>query len=116
MNYFRKGHTVFKCGVVCASISPYNTAPHLQPTTTIHAILTTSVTDRVRLATAVILVMIRSGEYLPARVLLDSGSQVNFMKEELAQKLQIRRKNDNKNWSFQYERRGKIKRALLSFG
>ncbi|XP_036334905.1 uncharacterized protein LOC118745549 [Rhagoletis pomonella] len=51
---------------------------------------TTSAPDRVMLATAAVNVKSSSGEYLPARALLDSGSQVNFMTEDLAQKLRTR--------------------------
>ena len=72
-------------------------APPPHPTTTTPAMHTTSVLDRVMLATAVILVRASCEENLPARALLDSGSQVNFMMEDLAQKLRIRRQNRTLN-------------------
>ncbi|XP_036317443.1 uncharacterized protein LOC118732417, partial [Rhagoletis pomonella] len=67
-----------------------------QPPTT-QAMHTSSVPDRVMLATAVVYVNCCSGSYVSARALLDSGSQFNFMTEELAQKLRIRREKSTLN-------------------
>lgn len=39
----------------------------------------------------------RFGHYVYARALLDSGSQINFITEELAQRLQIKRDEGNLN-------------------
>ncbi|XP_053968885.1 uncharacterized protein LOC128870303 [Anastrepha ludens] len=107
INCLRKGHSVSKCKAdrcrVCNRSHhtllhqypvSFATAPQLS---TSHAMHTTSTPDRVMLATAVVNVKGSSGEYLPARALLDSGSQVNFMTEDLAQKLRIRRESTTLN-------------------
>ncbi|XP_053956156.1 uncharacterized protein LOC128861806 [Anastrepha ludens] len=107
INCLRKGHSVSKCKAdrcrVCNRSHhtllhqypvSFATAPQLS---TSHAMHTTSTPDRVMLATAVVNVKGSSGEYLPARTLLDSGSQVNFMTEDLAQKLRIRRESTTLN-------------------
>ncbi|XP_049302017.1 uncharacterized protein LOC125775435 isoform X2 [Bactrocera dorsalis] len=91
INCLRKGHTVSKCRAdrcrVCNRSHhtllhqypvSFPAAPHPQPSTT-HAMHTASMPDRVMLATAVILMRTSCGDYLPARALLDSGSQVNFL-------------------------------------
>ncbi|XP_039967850.1 uncharacterized protein LOC120779574 [Bactrocera tryoni] len=109
INCLRKGHTVSKCRAdrcrVCNRSHhtllhqypvSFPAASHPQPSTT-HAMHTASMPDRVMLATAVIQVRTSYGEYLPARALLDSGSQVNFMTEDLAQKLRIRRQHKTLN-------------------
>ncbi|XP_053968655.1 uncharacterized protein LOC128870082 [Anastrepha ludens] len=107
INCLRKGHSVSKCKAdrcrVCNRSHhtllhqypvSFATAPQLS---TSHAMHTTSTPDRVMLATAVVNVKGSSGEYLAARALLDSGSQVNFMTEDLAQKLRIRRESTTLN-------------------
>ncbi|XP_054745963.1 uncharacterized protein LOC129250358 [Anastrepha obliqua] len=107
INCLRKGHSVSKCKTdrsrVCNRSHhtllhqypvSFATAPQLS---TSHAMHTMSTPDRVMLATAVVNVKGSSGEYLAARALLDSGSQVNFMTEDLAQKLRIRRESTTLN-------------------
>ncbi|XP_053968803.1 uncharacterized protein LOC128870229 [Anastrepha ludens] len=107
INCLRKGHSVSKCKAdrcrVCNRSHhtllhqypvSFATAPQLS---TSHAMHTTSTPDRVMLATAVVNVKRSSGEYLAARALLDSGSQVNFMTEDLAQKLRICRESTTLN-------------------
>lgn len=49
--------------------------------------------DQVMLATAVVQIRSKSGDYFLARALLDSGSQINFITEDLAQKLKLPREN-----------------------
>ncbi|XP_054746629.1 uncharacterized protein LOC129251291 [Anastrepha obliqua] len=61
-----------------------------QPSTS-QAMHISSLPDRVMLATAVVNVNASSGVKVQARALLDSGYQVNFMTEELMQKLRIRK-------------------------
>ena len=41
------------------------------------------------LATAVVQIKDSRGNYYPARALLDSGSQINLISEEIAQKLRL---------------------------
>ena len=53
--------------------------------------------DEVILATAIVQVKSRSGELFYARALLDSGSQVNIITEDLAQKLNLKREAQNMN-------------------
>ena len=45
--------------------------------------------DRVILATAVVKVKRKSGDFVLGRALLDSGSETNFVTEDMAYKLQI---------------------------
>ncbi|XP_051864115.1 uncharacterized protein LOC127566213 [Drosophila albomicans] len=52
-----------------------------------------TVSDKVILATAVIKITTNSGDFVLARALLDSGSQINFVTEELAQRLHLRRED-----------------------
>ncbi|KAH8264687.1 hypothetical protein KR038_010116 [Drosophila bunnanda] len=115
INCLRKGHTVSKCkGKKCRACDrshdillhrytvpdkrfalpppqgnispPFNQE---QPSTS-HVMHATSL-DRVILATSIVSVRTKSGEYVLARALLDSGSQTNFITEKLANRLQIRR-------------------------
>ncbi|XP_053968541.1 uncharacterized protein LOC128869972 [Anastrepha ludens] len=101
INCLRKGHTVSKCkadrrGVCNRSHHtmlhqyPISFETEPQPSTS-QAMHISSLPDRVMLATAVVNVKASSGLYVQARALLDSGSQVNFMTEELMQKLRIRK-------------------------
>ena len=53
--------------------------------------LSSSNKDNVILATALVEIRDKSGQYILARALLDSGSQINFVTEELAQRLQLRK-------------------------
>uniref|UniRef100_A0A8D8M962 Peptidase aspartic putative domain-containing protein n=1 Tax=Cacopsylla melanoneura TaxID=428564 RepID=A0A8D8M962_9HEMI len=46
------------------------------------------------LPTAVIMVRCENGEMLPARVLLDSGSKLNFISEELVQQLKLKKRRN----------------------
>ncbi|KAH8292663.1 hypothetical protein KR054_008822, partial [Drosophila jambulina] len=115
INCLRKGHTVSKCkDKKCRACDrshhillhrytvPENSlalpppqesiSPPLnqdQPSTS-HVMHATSL-DRVILATPIVSVRTKSGDYVLARALLDSGSQTNFITEELANRLQIRR-------------------------
>ncbi|XP_052850685.1 uncharacterized protein LOC128261177 [Drosophila gunungcola] len=113
INCLRKGHTVKKCKSnrcrVCNSshhtllhIYAPNTnlalPPPSQPTlmeespSTSH-VLHANASDRVILATAVVSVQTKSGEFVLARALLDSGSQLNFVTDELAQRIKITRED-----------------------
>ena len=47
---------------------------------------------QIMLSTAQIIIMTKEGQKVPARALLDSASQSNFMTEQLAQKLNLKRK------------------------
>ncbi|KAL7724581.1 hypothetical protein ACLKA6_010158 [Drosophila palustris] len=47
--------------------------------------------DQVVLATAIVYIKDRFGQLQPARVLLDSGSQINLMSESMAQRLRLKR-------------------------
>ncbi|XP_046806904.1 uncharacterized protein LOC124419914 [Lucilia cuprina] len=51
--------------------------------------------DNVILATALVKIKDRSGQYVFARALLDSGSQINFVSEELSQRLQLEKEENN---------------------
>ena len=51
--------------------------------------------DNVVLATALVKIKDRSGQYVFARALLDSGSQINFVTEELSQRLQLEKEENN---------------------
>ncbi|XP_054746031.1 uncharacterized protein LOC129250437 [Anastrepha obliqua] len=101
INCLRKGHTASKCkadhcGVCNRSHHnmlhqyPISFETEPQPSTS-QAMHISSLPDRVMLATAVVNVKASSGVYVQARALLDSGSQVNFMTEELMQILRIRK-------------------------
>ncbi|KAH8346294.1 hypothetical protein KR084_005848, partial [Drosophila pseudotakahashii] len=116
INCMRKGHTVSKCKFnkcrVCGrshhvllhryTVSenslalpppqeiltpPLNQDQH----STSHVMHATS-SDKVILATSIVSVRTKNGEYILARALLDSGSQTNFITEDLAHRLQIRKK------------------------
>ncbi|KAH8338213.1 hypothetical protein KR067_007314, partial [Drosophila pandora] len=115
LNCLRKGHTVTNCkstrcqicarshhkllhrftvteNILALPPSTQNPPPELTndgPSTS-HALHASSV-ERVLLATSIVSVRTKNGEHILARALLDSGSQMNFITEDLAQRLQIRR-------------------------
>ncbi|XP_037931322.1 uncharacterized protein LOC119666116 [Teleopsis dalmanni] len=106
INCLKKGHSVSACKSsrcrVCAG--QHHTLLHKYTPIIPHATVSSdsdrvfvnhSATncDQVILATALVTVKSKSGEYRTARALLDSGSQTNFMTEELAQLLQLRRED-----------------------
>ena len=51
----------------------------------------------VALATAVVQIKDSRGNYHPARALLDSGSQINLISEEIVQKLRLEKENSELN-------------------
>ncbi|XP_037929892.1 uncharacterized protein LOC119664680 [Teleopsis dalmanni] len=106
INCLKKGHSVSACKSsrcrVCAGqhhtllhkytpIIPHATASSDSDRVFVNHSATKC--DQVILATALVTVKSKSGEYRTARALLDSGSQTNFMTEELAQLLQLRRED-----------------------
>ena len=100
-NCLRKGHRVPTCKFPRCSIcskshsvllhiessqaSTQNTAVQEQRS----ALHISNTIDHVMLATAIVKIRSKSGEYLLARALLDSGSQINFVTEEMVQKLKL---------------------------
>lgn len=54
-------------------------------------------TDQVILAIAIVQIKYKNGKYLLARSLLDSGSQINFITEELAQRLNLQKEDNSLN-------------------
>ena len=100
INCLRKGHSVSQCKLsncrICnqshhtllhkyTSSMPNNSE---RPSNS-HVMHASVNDDRVILATAVVKVKRKSGDFVLARALLDSGSQTNFVTEDMAQKLQI---------------------------
>ncbi|XP_044249366.2 uncharacterized protein [Drosophila takahashii] len=71
------------------SHQPYPTAPPLEAATHSHSY--SGQKSQVLLATAMVLVKDALGTYWPGRALLDSCSQVNFVTEDFAQRLRLRR-------------------------
>ena len=68
-----------------------------QPSTS-HASVNYAASDeRIILATAVVRVRSSSGQLIPARALLDSGSQSNLITEELAQLLRLKKEGGSLN-------------------
>ena len=49
------------------------------------------------LVTAIVQLKEKSGKYYPARALLDSGSQVNLISEDICQKLRLNKENGDLN-------------------
>lgn len=117
INCLKRGHTVTKCKAskcrVCSR--SHNTLLHKysssastgetsssstpdQPSTSRASVnYSSSYEESVILATALVRIRDRFGHYVYARALLDSGSQINFITEELAQRLQIKRDEGNLN-------------------
>lgn len=116
INCLRKGHTVSKCKAskcqVCGR--SHNTLLHQYTSADTRNLNTSSNSDTVQpstsqafvnhstsnevdviLATAVVRVRSRSGEYILARALLDSCSQTNFITGELSQRLQLEKEKIN---------------------
>ncbi|XP_033250890.1 uncharacterized protein LOC117189926 isoform X3 [Drosophila miranda] len=115
INCLRKGHAVVKCKAIKCRVcsrshhtllhrytvsanslalpprqeSPSPPSNQNQPSTS-HVLHATAL-NRVILATSIVSVRTKSGEHILARALLDSGSQTNFITEDLANRLQIRR-------------------------
>jgi len=112
INCLRKGHTVKKCiskrCKVCKSLHtllhiyspnsnlalpPPSQATLLKNTPSTSQVLHATASDRVILATAIVSVQTKSGEVVLARALLNSGSRVHFVTDELAQRLKIKRED-----------------------
>ena len=53
--------------------------------------------NHVVLVTAIVQLKEKSGKYYPARALLDSGSQVNLISEDMCQKLRLNKENGDLN-------------------
>ena len=111
INCLKKGHSASKCrGQRCSACQrPHNILLHRfdskqiqnsehskdpQAANTLH---TLNNSNQTLLATAVVQIRNKFGSYIMARVLLDSGSQVNLITEDLAQKLCLKRKPENIN-------------------
>ncbi|XP_055859254.1 uncharacterized protein LOC129921447 [Episyrphus balteatus] len=103
INCLRKGHTVSKCKMSRCSVcnrshhtllhqyeSTFTSSP-TQASTSFQAMHASVSSDKVILATAIVQIKGSSGEYMPVRALLDSRSQLNFITEELAQRLKLRK-------------------------
>ncbi|XP_037957049.1 uncharacterized protein LOC119686867 [Teleopsis dalmanni] len=109
INCLKKGHTVSRCKASRCRVCnrSHHTLLHQYSTNTPQTGLSynpeqpiisrasvnhsSSNDDQIILATAVITIQGKSGEYQLARALLDSGSQVNLITEELAQRLQLKK-------------------------
>ena len=109
INCLRKGHTVSKCKLSRCSVCnrshhtllhQYETTfnnPSSQPGTSFQAMHASVLTDQVILATAIVQIKGITGEFMPARALLDSGSQINVITEELSQRLKLRKEEKSLN-------------------
>ncbi|XP_038106691.1 uncharacterized protein LOC119766301 [Culex quinquefasciatus] len=75
--------------------SSYQAAQSSTQTETVTSNVAAHRTSTVLLATAVVLVEDDEGVKFPARALLDSGSECNFMTERLCQRLKVQRKRSN---------------------
>ncbi|XP_065368808.1 uncharacterized protein LOC135961242 [Calliphora vicina] len=115
INCLKKGHTVTKCKStkcrVCSGshhtllhkyaandAQPENVAnsdPNVASTSRAFVNHSSSAKDNVILATALVQIKNKSGQYVLARALLDSGSQINFVTEELSQRLQLQKQERN---------------------
>ncbi|XP_046807525.1 uncharacterized protein LOC124420040 [Lucilia cuprina] len=115
INCFKKGHTVTKCKAsrcrVCNrshhtllhiyatnNVQPENVEssdPNGASTSRAFVNHSSSAKDNVILATALVRIKNKSGQYVLARALLDSGSQINFVTEELSQRLQLQKQERN---------------------
>ncbi|XP_065368751.1 uncharacterized protein LOC135961183 [Calliphora vicina] len=113
INCLRKGHTVTRCKAskcrVCnrshhtllhqyaatnvQSLDMASSSPDQPPSASVN--ISSSNRDNVILATALVKIKDRSGQYVFARALLDSGSQINFVTEELSQRLQLKKEENN---------------------
>lgn len=81
-----------KCGEKHNTLLHDQKAPEITAETSISTHATRSAVKQVLLSTAIIKIEGRAKEIFHARALLDSGSQCNFVTNDLAQKLQLPRK------------------------
>ncbi|XP_075167480.1 uncharacterized protein LOC142239573 [Haematobia irritans] len=113
INCFKQGHTVAKCKSekcrICGSshnslLHRYTTSQQgesdvvnsmpIEASSLRASANHSSSNENTILATAVVEVQTRTGEFILARALLDSGSQPNLITEDLVQKLQLKKCKD----------------------